>query len=274
MTEHATLTTIDPDGDVWLELAKGDSKVRLRVSSNVLRLVSPVFAAMFKFAFKEGIGLAQHSLAVPVIPLPEDDPDIFTLLCKVVHYQINGVPHSLSPACLEKLAIVYDKYGCVSALQHSSIVWLSRIGSDMWRSPNENLKLLHAAYTLDVPEAFARVSGAIIAGQKGWLDEPVRNDIVQHDLQGEAHDLPRPGTSPRRTLTPPPFPGKPFLEQASNPLPVLAGCQLTRCRPAQHQKSGHHCDRAKCTRRVRADGAPRMRSREIQRRPLSESAER
>jgi hypothetical protein len=139
-----SLITIDADGDVILELVDKDGDVRLLVSPKVLRLVSPVFATMFKSRFKEGLDNARLSPEEPiVISLPEDDAEALTILCNVVHYLMEDVPRCLDPATLEKITILCDKYDCVSAVTHSSIVWLDA-GLTHYE-PGDHVKLLFAA---------------------------------------------------------------------------------------------------------------------------------
>lgn len=182
MTE-ATVVNIDPNGDVFLELSDLDRNVRLLVSSKVLALVSPVFAAMFRSRFKEGLNNGPPPSEVPLIPLPEDDLEAFLVLCKVTHFQIKEVPKSLTSTCLEKFAIICDKYDCVGALKHSSTVWLH---AALKTSAVEDFnKLLFAAYVLDIPDAFSRISWQIVLVQVGsfvFLPGLACPDIVTHDL--------------------------------------------------------------------------------------------
>ena len=68
---------INPDHDIVLRLNGYD----LLVSLKVLSLASPVFKAMFKPRFKEGV---KHHLRLGeplIIPLPEDNLETTTLFC-------------------------------------------------------------------------------------------------------------------------------------------------------------------------------------------------
>jgi hypothetical protein len=99
---------------------------------------------------------------------------------------MEDVPRCLAPASLEKMTIACDKYDCVTAVSHSSMVWL-QAGLDHY-APGDLLKLLYAAYVLDIPTAFAKISWAIVYRQTGpfaGLASPVEHELVEPDLLGE-----------------------------------------------------------------------------------------
>ncbi len=97
---------VDPNHDIVLRINEDD----LLVSSKVLSLVSPVFEAMLKPQFKEGV---EHHLQLgepTIIPLPEDDLEATTLFCQIAHHRSRDLPRTPSPLCLENLAIFCNKY--------------------------------------------------------------------------------------------------------------------------------------------------------------------
>lgn len=119
-------------------------------------MISPVFEAMFKPHFKEGV---KHHLQLgepPVIPLPEDDPEATTLFCQVTHHRFHDIPRIPSPLCLENLAIFCDKYICPGAIASYGTLWLQRHSGS--RSLEDLSRLLLFAYVLDLPESFATIS--------------------------------------------------------------------------------------------------------------------
>lgn len=117
-----TYDDADPAGDLVLSI--GPEEVKIRVSSKILSLASPVLAAMFSPRFAEGHALAsQQGLAN--ISLPEDDPEAIAWILNAVHFK-NQVGSSVSLPFLEKLAIACDKYHMSVALAPCSEVWLSR----------------------------------------------------------------------------------------------------------------------------------------------------
>jgi hypothetical protein len=159
----ATEIKIVPKGDVLFELSDADHTVRLLVFSKILSLVSPVFATMFASKFKEGLHDNAPSDAPPIVALPEDDAEAFTLFCKLSHHQTEGVPTRPSTVCLEKFAVICDKYDCVDVFSHAGSAWLQA------RLPlsgtEDRIKLLNAAFLLNAPDA--AVSWEILMVHKG-----------------------------------------------------------------------------------------------------------
>lgn len=83
---------------------------RIRVSSNVMTLSSPVFKAMLKGGFLEGqLGGSKEKPAT--VRLGDDHPDAMVMLAKILHHHkdIYGQP-SLEHVC--ELATVSNKYDC------------------------------------------------------------------------------------------------------------------------------------------------------------------
>ncbi len=172
---------IDPEGDVVLEFRDE----QLLVSSKVLSLVSPVFAAMFKPQFKEGIQFHLAAGEPLTVPLPEDDAKAFILLCKVVHHRSDEIPAEPDISCLENLACICDKYHCTRAIVNSCVLWLQKL---IKVAPPEGLnRLLLVAYILDLPEFFSTISWEILLLQAGpFVSLPILADhpLVRHDLLG------------------------------------------------------------------------------------------
>jgi hypothetical protein len=183
--QKASAINIDPNGDVILELSHPDGKTHLLISSKVLSLASPVFAAMFRSRFKEGLG--NHSMAEStyVIPLPEDDAEAFTLLCNVIHFRFDDIPRKPDLTCLEHLAFICDKYDCRRALTAQCALWLN-----IWiesRTALDWKKLLLVAYVLNVSDAFSRISWEILQAQVGpFVSLPglTGHELVPHNLLG------------------------------------------------------------------------------------------
>ncbi len=156
---------IDANGDVLLELFDQDRRVRLLVTSKVLSLVSPVFAAMFASRFKEGLSSNPPPSTTPLVALPDDDVEALTLLCKMAHHQTRDVPKCPRTACLEKFAIVCDKYDCVGVFTHTSTMWLkARLQVS---DAEDHTRILFAAYVLDLPDAFSAVSWQMLLAEVG-----------------------------------------------------------------------------------------------------------
>lgn len=190
---------IDGDGDVVFELSSpkpADGKTHLVVSSKALSLVSPVLEKVFAWetqARQDKSPSASKSLATlvpenrptsksrtpPVIALPEDDTETFTLLCKITHHQMHGAPAALAPDSFAEFASLCHKYDCIEAVSHSSFRWFQAIATKSY-SAGELNKLLFAAFVLDMPEAFERISAKILLFHKGpFLQLP---GFSNHDL--------------------------------------------------------------------------------------------
>jgi len=98
----------------------------LIVSSKVLSLASPVFRVMIGGRFKESVKLAEKKACSETydLPLPEDDAEATTILCKASHFSTNDVPEKPTTVCLERLAYLCNKYQCISAMKYCSVLWL------------------------------------------------------------------------------------------------------------------------------------------------------
>jgi len=68
-------------------------------------------------------------------------------------------------ACLTDLAVICDKYHCTSALAPWSAIWLQAEIASL--AVKDLDRLLFAAYVLDSPDAFSRVSWEILFVQVG-----------------------------------------------------------------------------------------------------------
>jgi hypothetical protein len=183
---EASLVTIDPNGDIILELSRLDGKVHLLVSSSCLILASPVFATMLSSPFKEGTSNHSGSGNRSPILLPEDDPEAFTLLCNVIHHKTDDVPRNLALPCLKNLAIICDKYDCAGVLVAWAPLWFQAyFKSTVSKDYNS---LLFVAYVLDLPDHFSDFSWEILKGQVGpFIDLPGLNDhaLICHNLVGK-----------------------------------------------------------------------------------------
>lgn len=159
MADNSNIIEIDPEGDVQLQLSSGEDENRetlvLIVTSKTLTLASPVFNKMLNSSFKEGI--AKTTEGKVAIPLPEDDSEAMTIICRALHNMNHLVPEQLSSTLLEEIAVLCNKYDCARALMAHGNVWI-RNGLDSSPNSNDLDRLLFAACVLDIPAAFARVA--------------------------------------------------------------------------------------------------------------------
>lgn len=124
MDSSEQMVDADPHGDVSFLIGDPDNANTLRVSSKVLSLASPVFAALFSPKYSEGIALS-NSTKVPQIALPDDDPEALTLICHALHHQ-RITPLQISFKLLGKATVICDKYDLARVLTPWSGLWMQQ----------------------------------------------------------------------------------------------------------------------------------------------------
>lgn len=145
----------DPDGDVFLLLQKqmatdtdsesedGSTKdapaydIRMQVSSKHLILASSVFKSMLQGHFVEGQTL--RSTGSLDLPLPDDDPDAFTILLNVIHGRSSDVPQKVGLSLMIEIAILVDKYQLLEAVGLCSDRWIGPLESDFIPDDDEDM---------------------------------------------------------------------------------------------------------------------------------------
>lgn len=151
--KHFTIN-IDPRGDVSLDVGPPGAKRSLRVSSSVLSLGSPVFAAMLNSTFMEGTVPTDGSIRT--ISLQEDNPRAVTTLCNVLHHQSQYVRVETFKD-VDQLALLCDKYDCARALKPWKTLWLQNWhGSE--NGDDDYWKMLYISYAFDDRSAFYKAS--------------------------------------------------------------------------------------------------------------------
>ncbi|MCJ1290939.1 hypothetical protein MMC34_002481 [Xylographa carneopallida] len=179
---------IDPRGDVILEFTNPDGKkASLLVSSKVMSLASPVFDNMFNSSFSECY--QNHAAGkILIVLLPQDDAEAFTIICKVIHHRTDEVSQKITVDCIVNIAMLCDKYKVVRAISPSSAAWFQAPLADIF--VRSDFKLLDAAFVLDAPYAFSRISWDIIMSHTGLYGNPVfltKHGIFDGDLRGMCH---------------------------------------------------------------------------------------
>jgi hypothetical protein len=181
------LLEIDHDGDAVLRLnTSEDSNIDILVSSKVLTMVSPVFAAMLSPRYREGQRSASGTLSP--IPLPEDDCDAMIVLCHIFHFKYSELPATPDLELFKNLALICDKYDCVSVLKFISEQWLLK-----WEkaSSGEELEtLLFISYIFGRPERFSALSARIIkefTGNLKQLKTLSSFDAVPYEMLSNIH---------------------------------------------------------------------------------------
>ena len=176
-----SVIAIDKAGDVLLELTKAGAPDcdTLQVSSKVLTLVSPVFAAMFNGRFRESQRNLDGSFAP--VKLLDDDPAAMTLLCNILHFKSADLPEVPDLELFAALAVVGDKYDCFKAIAFVSENWLRK--QEALVSTEKLDILLYLAYVFDEAGCFARISARVAKEFKGNLElHKGLKDLVTREL--------------------------------------------------------------------------------------------
>ncbi|KAF2099128.1 hypothetical protein NA57DRAFT_76361 [Rhizodiscina lignyota] len=151
---------IAPEGDVIFIAGTAERARRLRVSSHILSIASPVFRNMFSTKYSEGQGLSGDD--PKEIPLPEDDPLALELFCAVTHLQGKRVSeYSLSPALLRSYAILVDKYDAYWSVFQSLELWF-KDARLQWPPGAGRVILLDTAYILNDHRHFLEFSNLLM----------------------------------------------------------------------------------------------------------------
>ena len=150
--EDENSITIDPYGDRSLIIGDGKNQKRFLVSSNAMRLASPVWKSMFTGPYKEAVAKE--------IPFPEGKPDAFLITLRIAHLRFDDLPSLLDFQELVNLAIVCDEYDMVPTVRPFLTKWITplepladKIGFEEW---------LFVAWTFGCPEIFERVSRRLV----------------------------------------------------------------------------------------------------------------
>lgn len=173
--------TVCDFGDVILNVDDGfHPAVKIQVSSCIMATASKVFKALFSNRFAEGqVMRAEHQ--TPTEILIKDTPKDLLLLCKLLHWQEDSRPSSHRQ--LRGFALVVDKYDCVEAMRHASLSLFNPISLD-GLSEHELFDLVTAAYFLDQPETFQKVTRQIVFAYGKTLFDPYERytDLLPSNL--------------------------------------------------------------------------------------------
>ena len=127
---------VDPAGDVILTVGSEEYyHARLRVSSKVLSLASPAFAAMVSPKWSDSANKASSSEPQQIL-LPEDSPLTMEWICQILHFR-KDISTDKDVPFLIVLALLCDKYDLESPIKtwaelclQSAKVTTSRAGKE------------------------------------------------------------------------------------------------------------------------------------------------
>lgn len=149
--EQLQMVDADPCGDVEFLIGAPDNAQSLRVSSKILGLASPVFAALSSPKYFEGSALL-GSNKIPRIALPDDEPEALVLICHALHHQ-RATPRHIAFGLLEKAAIVCDKCDLGVVLAPWSGLWMQQWKANGFGTAHWS-RILCLSFIFDDHEAF------------------------------------------------------------------------------------------------------------------------
>lgn len=169
---------IDSSGDVILVLNEG----RIRVSSVMLSAASPVFAAMLKPVFREGMQPRSYSSPTEV-ELPEDDFEPMLQICQLAHFKPSRLsnPNSrIQSADILRFAILAQKYQVSASmrLQVNGVLleWFELGGRKA--SAMDLFEIAAAALIFDLAPAFARATGLLVRDKTESFAKFISENLV------------------------------------------------------------------------------------------------
>lgn len=148
---------IAPQGDVIFVVGKDEKEIQIQ--SEILKLASPVFAAMLGPNFMEGQRLLSADGHPVSIALPDDNAQAFTCICRVLHW-CNFNDATPTPACLLEVALLAEKYDMEKPLRYATDRWI-RSHSDS-KNTEELWKLVVASHYLGLEKAFEQSSHKLL----------------------------------------------------------------------------------------------------------------
>ncbi|KAI5785499.1 hypothetical protein DFH27DRAFT_261033 [Peziza echinospora] len=171
---------IDREGDMFL----CTKATHFQVSSKVLSLASPVFAAIFRgqqIAFGTALRLDMTT---------GETPDALELVLSIIHHRGREyIPTLLAPEHLSKVAIICQKYQLADALSAWSYRWIRAIP---WKEKlTDAVQWLALSWVLRDEGTFKAISRHLIRNSKQIRPEPNSNalpiviDANGHKVAGE-----------------------------------------------------------------------------------------
>ncbi|KAK1980833.1 hypothetical protein LZ30DRAFT_750475 [Colletotrichum cereale] len=118
-----TIRELHPAWDAALVVTNEKSRKKFLVSSQVLRIASEYFNALFGLNFQEGIK-TQEGLK-PDIHLHDDSPDAMEVILSILHYTYNSEWYTMSAESFAVIATHCDKYRCTASLMPWMERWLA-----------------------------------------------------------------------------------------------------------------------------------------------------
>lgn len=193
-----TSDVFDPNGDVFFNISSSSlgRQRLLRVSSQVLRLTSPVFNAMLRptSPFKEGIALRANHTAV--VALSGDDEDALVVLMNAAHQNAHLIPTSVSVDLLYEIAVLCDKYDMAPVMCRWPRRWANKLTP--FARHHGLGRMMAVAWVFGLNNIFAQVTREFVYCMKPEADpigqchsDPEMDiHIVHDDVEGRYLPIP------------------------------------------------------------------------------------
>jgi hypothetical protein len=171
-----------PAGNVTVVCKNGppDTWRTWLVSSHILSIVSPKFAALFRFMVREDHqGLISPSSC---LSLNGEDPLLLGLLFEVLHFRQPQKDVQMNLKKIAQLAVLCDKYSCCSALRPWSSHWLGHAPAP--ETPEEYGYALLASHLYENEQYLATVSAHAVRNLRlesvsAWSDDEILRYLPQ-----------------------------------------------------------------------------------------------
>lgn len=149
--QDANTITIDPRGDLTLNIGLSDTSKNFLVCSRTLARISPVLERMLYGSFAES---KADRTSEWTIDLPEVNPLPFALLAYISHGEFSSIPKTLNVDELFELIILTHYYDCTPILAPWADRWLSNIHEPASDNELEMYKVLFICQELGDKRTF------------------------------------------------------------------------------------------------------------------------
>jgi hypothetical protein len=160
-----------------------EAQFNMLVSSRHMVLASSVFAVMLQTRFQEGWTLETKGKVE--IPLPDDDPDPFTVLLNIIHGRTRQVPRRVNLDMMTELSILVDKYQMHEVVGVFSEIW---IGALMDRVPKvltaDTLPWLCISWVFGNDAAFKQVTELLMRAGDSELEDLINELPIPEAVVG------------------------------------------------------------------------------------------
>ncbi|KAM0708496.1 hypothetical protein Q7P35_005148 [Cladosporium inversicolor] len=149
--QDANTFTVDPRGDLTLNIGFSDSSKKFLVCSRTLSRISPVLERMLYGSFAES---RSECATGWTIDLPDVNPLPFALLAYISHGEFGSIPKTLNVEELFELIILTHYYDCTQILAPWAERWLSNINEPASSNELEMYKVLFICQELGDKRTF------------------------------------------------------------------------------------------------------------------------